>query len=669
MSDAGRFERLASLFEQARGLAPADRRVYLDRECLDEPELRSQVAALLERHDAGGILDDAVSPSGVQSAPIPERIGRFRILGQLGRGGMGVVYRAEQDEPRRLVAIKMVPAGLATPELRRRFEFETSVLALLQHPGIAQIHDVGAWDDGDGVRPFFVMELVEGVSLDSFIDEERPSIEVRLRLFVAICDAVHHAHQKGVIHRDLKPANILVTSGGAPKVLDFGVARATDADVRATLHTTPGQLVGTVAYMSPEQVSASTDRLDTRSDVYALGVILYEMLTGRLPYELGDGTVLSAARVIEEVDPVPLTTTNRAFRGDLDTIVRKALRKRPEARYQSASDLGADVRRFLQHEPIVARPGTALYQMTRFARRHRGLVAGLALSGLLLVAGVVGIVWQASRVSAEAGVRREVASFLSEMLTSIDPFKTGGKPPTVREMLEDAAGQLDQRFGDAPLVRAELQTTVGSTFFNLGEFETAEHHLRAAVEGFAAETSPDNEQTLLAMASLGITLRRLDRLDEAEAILREARSRLVTDQGRVAQRLCEHLAVVLDARGQTEAAEGLYREAFDEALARLGPDHETTLRAQANLAAALMTMQRFDESLPLMLDCVERLRAGFGETYVLTIRVIGNLGALYANTGRLNEAEPYLREAVELNTRVLGSTHRATMEKRLNLIR
>jgi tetratricopeptide (TPR) repeat protein len=669
MTDAGRFGRLADLFEQARGLAPAEREACLDRACRDDPELRARVEALLARHDAGGVLDDPVSPAGVPPAAMPERIGRFRILGRLGRGGMGVVYRAEQDEPRRLVAIKMMSAGLVTPELRRRFEFETSVLALLQHPGIAQIHDVGAWDDGEGTHPYFVMELVEGVSLDRFIDGERPSIEARLRLFGAICDAVQHAHQKGVIHRDLKPANILVTPDGAPKILDFGVARATDADVRATRHTSPGQLVGTVAYMSPEQVGASADRLDTRSDVYALGVILHEMLTGRLPYELDDASVVAAMRVIEEADPVPPSSMDRALRGDLDTIVRKALRKRPEDRYQSASDLGADVHRFLRHEPIVARPATALYQMSRFARRHRGLVASLALSVLLLVAGVAGIAWQASLARAEAETRREVASFLSEMLTSIEPFRTGGQPPTIREMLEDAAGKLDRRFGDAPLVRAELQNTVGSTFFNLGEFATAEPHLRAAVAGFAAETSPDSEQTLEAMASLGITLRQLDRLEEAEAILREARSRLATDEGRVAQRLCEHLAVVMEARGETEAAEGLYREAYDEALARLGPDDETTLRAQSNLAAALMAQRRFDESLPLMLDCLERLRAGFGDTYVLTISVIGNLGALYSNTGRPSEAEPYLREAVELNTRVLGPTHQATMQKRLNLIR
>jgi len=664
-----RFERLAEIFEHVRELEPDARSAYLDQACVGVPELRAQVDALLDRHDAGGLLDQPVHAPGIPHDPVPPQIGRFRILEPLGRGGMGIVYRAEQDQPKRQVALKMMHAGLATDELRRRFEFETSVLARLQHPCIAQIYEVGTWDPGSGPRPFFAMELVDGVALDTFLAQARASTEARLRLFIAICDAVQHAHQKGVIHRDLKPANILVTASGAPKILDFGVARATDADLQVTLYTTPGQLVGTLAYMSPEQVSAATERLDTRSDVYALGVMLYEMLAGQLPYEFGTGKIASAIRVIEECEPKPFTTVSRALRGDLETIVRKSLRKRPENRYQSASDLAADIHRFLEHQPIIARPATALYQLSRFARRHRGLVAGLAVASLVLIVGAVGVAWQASLARAEARTRRDVAGFLTEILTSIEPAKTAGNALTVREMLDDAAARIDERFEGAQLVRGELHHTVGSTYYRLGAYEDAQRHAQLAVADLEAKAGPRAESTLLAMSTLGLTLSQLDRLEEAETILREALQRVIAPDDPIADGIREHLGIVLDERGQDAEALGLFQGVYDRTLARLGAGHIDTLRAQNNLGKLLMELRRFDDALPHLSECLERRRAVLGDDHPHTITSIANLAAVYSNAGRHDEGTILIREAVERSERVLGPAHLSSLRRRQNLVR
>jgi serine/threonine protein kinase len=274
------------------------------------------------------------------------------------------VYEAEQDQPRRAVALKVIKPGLVSSELLRRFEQESQALARLQHPAIAQIYEAGTADAGFGPQPFFAMELVRGQSLLD-ADQRRLSVRQRLELMVKICEGVQHAHQRGLIHRDLKPGNILVDETGQPKILDFGVARVTDSDLGATRQTDVGQLVGTLAYMSPEQVLADPLELDTRSDVYALGVILYELLAGRLPYELS-AQPLEAARIIREQDPAPLSSISRVYRGDIETITAKALEKDKARRYASAAGLAADVQRYLRDEPITARPPSASYQLRKF---------------------------------------------------------------------------------------------------------------------------------------------------------------------------------------------------------------------------------------------------------------------------------------------------------------
>lgn len=658
-----RFARLASIFDEARELPAGERTALLDRVCVDDAALRAEIEGLLARHDDDGVLDDPIRAITTLTGPIPERVAGFTITGLLGRGGMGVVYRAEQDQPQRTVALKMMHAGLMTPDLLKRFEFETSVLARLQHPGIAQIYEVGTWDDGSGGRPFFAMELIDGATLEAHIHDARPPTDERLRLFIALCDAVQHAHQKGVIHRDLKPGNVLVTSDGRPKVLDFGVARATDADKHATMATAAGQLVGTLAYMSPEQVAASGDGVDTRSDVYSLGVILYELLTGRLPYDLGKTSIAAAARVIEEIEPLALTSVNRALKGDLNTIVLTALRKRPDERYQTAADLAADVRRYLDHQPITARPATALYQITRFAQRHRGLVAMVAIALMVLIGSSVAVAWQAAIARDEARTRAEVAAFLHEMLTSIDPNETGGDTPTVRDMLDDAAARLGDRFEDARLVRAELHNTMAITYSEIGARVDAEHHITRAVADFTATLGSHAEPTLRAKATQALLLADLDRLEEAESVLREI---IALDQPlniESAQRAAENLAIVLDGLGRHDEAETLYRRVYQHAIGFWGNDDRNTLRAQGNLGDFLRRIGKVDEALSLIEARHETHLRTLPADHPDTIRSLSQLGALYGALGRLEEAAAVLREAADAAERVLGPTHLVTIRR------
>ena len=337
--------------------------------------------------------DDALANDPANEGVIhADHIGPFRLLRKLGEGGMGVVYLAEQRSPRREVALKLVHPQATSPRAIRRFEHEVELLGRLQHPGIAQVYDAGATETSRGRQPYFAMEYIEGQGLLSYAESHQLGTRDRLELLARICDAVHHAHQKGIIHRDLKPGNILVTSDGQPKVLDFGVARATDADLQATtLQTDIGQLIGTLPYMSPEQVAGDPAELDTRSDVYALGVIAYELLAGVPPYDLRTKMVHEAARIIREDAPTPLSATKSTLRGDVETIVGKALEKEKDRRYQSASDLASDIRRYLTDEPIVARPPSAAYQFRKFAKRNKGLVAGVTAAFTVLLLAAIGM--------------------------------------------------------------------------------------------------------------------------------------------------------------------------------------------------------------------------------------------------------------------------------------
>ncbi|MCH2141599.1 MAG: serine/threonine protein kinase [Phycisphaerales bacterium] len=394
----------------------------------DQPERPDEdLEPTLAESRPGTGSDDTLQPSHPAAWPfegddhIPKQIGQYNIIGVIGSGGMGAVYEATQERPRRRVALKVVKSGRASPAAMKRFQFEVEALAKLRHPGIAQIYEAGTWVDGGHEQPFFAMEYIPGArSLTKYADDLDLDTKGRLHLFQRICEAVHHGHQKGIIHRDLKPDNILVDRDGNPKIIDFGVARATDADMAiTTLQTTAGQIIGTLQYMSPEQCLGDPALVDTRADVYSLGVILYELLCHELPYDVQRQAMLEAVRIIREDAPKRPSTVTRLIRGDLETISLKALEKQPNRRYDSAIALGRDISRYLDQDPIEARPPSILYQVSMFIRKHRVTALSAATVVVAITLGLIAtsILWtraadlnvQLQAANVEVSAQRDLA--------------------------------------------------------------------------------------------------------------------------------------------------------------------------------------------------------------------------------------------------------------------
>jgi eukaryotic-like serine/threonine-protein kinase len=415
------------------------------------------------------------------SDALPDRIGRYRILRLIGEGGMGIVYEAEQEQPRRTVALKVIKSGPVSPEVLRRFTQESQALGRLHHPGIAQVYEAGTADNGFGPQPFFAMELIRGQSLESYAEANGLKARQRLQLMLQICEAAQHAHERGIIHRDLKPGNILVNESGHPKILDFGVARMTDSDIKATRQTEVGQFVGTLAYMSPEQVLADSPELDARSDVYTLGVILYELLAGRLPYTISRH-VHQAVQTIRDEDPTLLSSVNRLYRGDIETIVHKALEKEKSRRYASAADLAADIRKYLEDQPIAARPPSASYQLHKFARRHRGLVASVAAAFMALVAGIIASTIEAS----QAGLAEHLATNQRDRAmvaeAQAEPARLEAEAAKTQALAAEGKARTER---DRALRERQRADTEAATAMAVNEF------LRRDV---LAQASPENSQ-------------------------------------------------------------------------------------------------------------------------------------------------------------------------------
>ncbi len=617
--------------------------------------------------------------------------GRYVIVSTIGRGGMGVVYRARQDKPGREVALKLIRPGWMSASLLRRFEFEAELLGRLKHPGIAQVYEAGV-DDATGT-PYFAMELVDGVPLTEYANQRGLSLRRRLDLFAKVCDAVQHAHARGVIHRDLKPGNILVADVGdppepQPKVLDFGVARATDADIAATtVETAVGALVGTVPYMSPEQVGGDPGELDTRSDVYALGVVLYELLAGRLPYRLERKLIHEAVRVIREDEPTRLSSIDRVFRGDVETIVGKSLEKEKERRYQTAAELGTDIRRYLRDEPIAARPPSAAYQLRKFARRNKALVGGVCATFAVLVLGIVGtssfaLRAEARRVEAVAAQDRaeraeadaeqradeleQVAAFQEGQLSEIDAELMGvrlrrGVIDKRRAFLE-GRGMDDERI-DAAL--ADLSSSLtGVNFTNLA-LETLDENiferaLKTIDEGF--DDQPLVKARLL--QAVADTLRDLGLLDRAMAPQEEAlaiRRRVLGDEHPDTLVSINDMGTLLDSMGLYDEAMPHYREALETRQRVLGDEHPDALTSINNMGGLLERMGRHEEAMPYFREALETSRRVLGDEHSGTLASINNMGALLLKIGRSEEAMPYFREALETSRRVLGDVHPYTL--------
>jgi len=723
----GQYERVRDVYLAARETEPAERAAFLDNACGGDDVVRLEVESLLasaEKADTflktpalgtGFAVDDpALHTPGKQVAGLdvaghpeatgprthPERLGQYKILDVLGEGGMGVVYRAEQERPRRTVALKVIKPGVESRETRKRFEHEGQVLGRLQHPGIAQVYETGTADAGRGPQPFFAMELVHGVPLTEYARDRRLDIPARLELVAKVCEAVHHAHQKGVIHRDLKPGNILVDATGQPKILDFGVARAMDADVRTvTLQTAAGQLIGTIAYMSPEQIEGDPGDLDTRSDVFSLGVICYELLTGHLPVDISAKTIPQAARAIIEQEPASLCSFSRVFRGDVETIVAKVLEKDRDRRYQSASDFADDIRRYLSDQPIAARPVTTIYQLRKFARRNKGLVAGVLGMFLALAAGTIVstclAIWafdaeelaqqrfkdaeQARKLAEERRAEaltetaraKAVSDFLVRMLGHVSPEVAMGRDVSLlRTVLDDAAGDIQTDLVEYPDVQAGIHYIIGTVYRNISSYDAAAEHLKEAHRLRAEHLGEAHADTLASLGGLAQVLWDQGRLDEAEemyaALIAEYRRTFGDAHRETLVARYDH-AGVLKESGRSDEAEEELREVLSAMQTHLDEHDNAVLDAMNGLAVIALGHERFVEAEELLRTLVERWTDAEGMKHPKRIRALRNLATVVQERGNLAESASLSRELLALHREVFGEDHHDTIRTKINL--
>jgi tetratricopeptide (TPR) repeat protein/predicted Ser/Thr protein kinase len=608
--------------------------------------------------------------------PLPEEIGRYKIVRLLGEGGMGIVYQAEQDLPNRMVAVKVLKSGLTGPDLLWRFEHEFQALGRLKHAGIAQIYEAGTAASGSGLQPYFAMELIHGQPLLRYAEIHHLNTRQRLEIMVRICEAVQHAHQSGIIHRDLKPGNILVEESGQPKILDFGVARFTDSDAQATRQTDLGQLVGTLAYMSPEQVLADPLALDTRSDVYALGVILYELLAGRLPYKIGR-QLAEAVEAIREEDPAPLSSISRLYRGDIETIVGKALEKDRARRYSSAAEMAADIQRYLKDEPITARPPSATYQLQKFARRHRTLVAGVAAVFAVLVAGMVVSTWEAARARRAEATATAISEFLQKDVLAQASASTQARPDTkpdpdlkVRTALDRAAAQISGKFAGQPLVEASIRQTIGNTYVQLGLFPQARPQLERVLDLRLRLLGREHSETISAMASLAYLLYQECKYGEAEQLYTKvisASRRKLGDENPDTLDRENDFALLCREQGKYAEAERLFTEFVKVKRRILGDDHPDTLTGMHDLASVYLLQGKFELAESIYTKILGSKRRVLGADHPDTLNTMNDLALLYRERGRYSEAEGLFTNVVAASRRVWGAEHPNTLVNEHNL--
>jgi predicted Ser/Thr protein kinase len=606
------------------------------------------------------------SGSNASGSPAPAQIARYRILRLIGEGGMGAVYEAEQEHPRRTVALKIIKPGLATPELLRRFEQEAQALGRLQHPGIAQIYEAGTADTGFGPQPYFAMEFIRGRSLKDYVEEHHLDTRQRLEMFARIAEAVHHAHQRGLIHRDLKPGNILVDEAGQPKILDFGVVRVTDSDAQATMQTDVGQLVGTLAYMSPEQVVADPLELDTRSDVYALGVILYEMLAGRLPYTISK-KLHEAIRAIREEDPARLSSINRTYRGDIETIVAKALEKDKSRRYGSAAELAADIQRYLNDEPIVARPPSTSYQLQKFAYRHKALVFGIAAVFLVLVVGIAGTTLQA----VVAGRERDRAAAAEQTATQERDRALQAEERTRKE--RDHATTAEQT---ATQERDRALTAEQHATSERNRAVSAE--IQARQEAATANALNDFlQKDLLAVANPTAQLGELGQSATKPNPNLTVREALDRASARIAGKFDKQPIVEAALRETIAGAYislGFYREAQSQ-LERStslrsqaqGEEHRDTLFWKSRLASLYAQQLNYGAAFSRFADVVAKQRRVLTADDPDTVQSILGLASLRMKMGDVGEAENLFKEVWAIQRRKLGEENEDTVQTMLYL--
>ncbi len=662
----------------------------------------------------GGVSDDF----GLRSTPpaedrlLGQELGGVTILRKIADGGMGRVYEGLQHKPHRPVAVKVIRSGIITPALMKRFEYESQVLASLTHPGIAQIYSVGLENVAGTMVPYFVMELIpDARSLIDFASDHSLPTHARVALFRKVSEAVAYGHQKGVIHRDLKPGNILVGADGTPKVIDFGVARSTDADrAVTTMHTAVGQLVGTLQYMSPEQFAADPAELDIRTDVYAMGVVLYELLAGRPPYDVAHKSVFEAARVVRDVDPTPLSSVNKTLRRDLATIVHKCLEKDRGRRYSSAADLSADVGRYLVGEPITAAPMGLIDGVARLARRHRIAAAAAATAFLALVISTLAIATFAIRAEREksqaVASRREAMQsaaearsnerlaitardraskqealarkeknrsqrlfdFLMESMRSADPY-SGKRDITVVEMLRTAGMRAPEHFRDDPDLQGDMLQTVGQVLQFSGDYAAARPILEEAVTLWRKEIEAgrieDRDRLAGSLQALGSLYRGIREYKLASPVLNEAleiaEQIYGVDDVRTAGFVGESAALCHE-QGDPRKAEQLHRRQLAIYLDAYGENHELSAGALTAFGCTLASQGRFKEAERLFRRALEVYESLFEGMHPRIATTTLHLGATLRLQRRLEEARPLLERALDMCERTLGREHDVTGE-------
>jgi non-specific serine/threonine protein kinase/serine/threonine-protein kinase len=707
------YERIKDIFDRALLQPEAARDSFVEIESRGDAIVMRKVRRMLTREVANPeYLEKPAMASGLLLANADEfdarlrnelaATGRYRIIEALGEGGFGAVYRAEQLIPiRRVVALKVIKLGMDTRQLLLRFEAERQTLAMMNHPGIARIFDAGATDSG---RPYFAMELVEGNAITTFCDARRFGINERLEIFLRICDAIQHAHQKGIIHRDIKPSNVLVSDSDAtptPKIIDFGIARALGRDESAGQYITQhGQPIGTIAYMSPEQASPGEFDVDTRTDIYSLGVLLYELLAGVVPVATGSQTGLRAleeriggnfptpsmrvrrvkaesssepainAETIAAARSTDVSALVRQLQGDLDWIVMKALDTDRTRRYESAGAFTEDIRRFLRREPIVARPPSDLYRFRKFAERNRFAIGSAAIIILLAIGAIVGTsVGLARSIAAERRMRTEAAiaasvnGFLNDdLLAAVSPDELG-QDVAMRDVVAVAAKRIEGRFGDEPLVEASVRLTLGKTLRCLADLDAAQPHLERALKLREQVLGRDHADTLEAVHELGMWELGQDHNAQAERLMRralEGREKLFAKANSATLSSMFELGVALGEQGKFDEATPYMTQALARTRELLGTTNKQSLIMARGLALLYREQGKLEQARTLFQDSYTASRQALGADNATTLLCMKDLAAALLVEKQCEKADELLTEALDISRRIRGPDHPAT---------